>query len=500
MKIFSANITREADNYTINHEPISSEDLMERAAKLCFNKILELYSDVKDMIVFAGPGNNGGDGLVIARLSADRNIKVKLVILHFTDNFSQDFKVNLNRLKEQNKVEILILKGISDFPDISDEALIVDAIFGSGLTRVLKGFPEEVVKKINEIDNQVVAVDIPSGLFGEENVESDKTVVKANHTITFQYPSLSFLFPENEEYIGQFHVVDIGIHKGFIEQTESPYYYIQKEDIKLKKRNKFSHKGNYGHTLIFAGSYGKAGASVLAVKAAQRVGAGLVTAAVPKNNYEILQTSSPETMLIIDTSEEFISILPNLELYNSIAIGPGIGFDNLTRELLHQLIKTYNKPIVFDADAITILSENKSWLKDVQENSIFTPHPKEFERLVGKSKNNYERLQMQIEFAVKYHVYVLLKGANSSIATPEGNVYFNSTGNPGMATGGSGDVLTGIIAAFLAQNYSPKDTVIFGTYMHGLSGDTAAENLGQSTLIASDIIDYLPEAFKSFEL
>lgn len=500
MKIFSANITREADNYTIKHEPISSVDLMERAAKLCFNKILELYSDVKDMIVFAGPGNNGGDGLVIARLSAERNIKVKLVILHFTDNFSLDFKVNLNRLKEQNKVEVLRLKEISDFPNILYGAVIVDTIFGSGLTRVLKGFPEEVVKKINETDNQVVAVDIPSGLFGEENVESDKTVVKATHTITFEYPSLSFLFPENEAYIGQFHVVDIGIYKDFIIQTESHYYYIQKEDIKLKKRNKFSHKGIYGHALIIAGSYGKAGASVLAVKAAQRTGAGLVTAAVPKYNYQILQTSSPETMLSIDTSEEFLSILPDLKSYNSVAIGPGIGFNNLTKELLHQLIKIYNKPIVFDADAITILSENKDWLKDVPKNSIFTPHPKEFERLIGKSKNNYERLQMQIDFAVKYHVYVLLKGAHSSVATPEGNVYFNSTGNPGMATGGSGDVLTGIIASFLAQNYSPINAVIFGTYIHGLTGDIAAENLGQNALIASDIIDYLPEAFKSFEL
>ena len=199
-------------------------------------------------------------------------------------------------------------------------------------------------------------------------------------------------------------------------------------------------------------------------------------------------------------SEEFLSILPDLELYNSVAIGPGIGFNRLTKDLLHQLIKTYSKPIVFDADAITILSENKSWLKDISKNSIFTPHPKEFERLIGKSKNNYERLQMQIEFAVNYQAYVLLKGANSSIATPLGKVFLNSTGNPGMATGGSGDVLTGIMASLLAQNYSPKDAVIIGTYIHGLSGDFAAEKLGQNAVIASDIIDYLSEAFKSFEL
>ncbi len=389
MKIFSVNTTREADHYTIKNEPISSVDLMERAAKLCFNKLLELYSEIKSLIVFAGPGNNGGDGLVMARLSAEKNIKVSIVVLHFTDDYSVDFKVNLDRLKEQNKVEIQILNNISDFPAISDEALIVDAIFGSGLSRVLKGFPEEVVKKINEVNNDVVSVDIPSGLFGEENPKNKKTVVQANHTITFQYPSLSFLFPENEAYIGQFHVVDIGIHKNFIYQTDTPYNYIQEEDIQIKKRHKFSHKGTYGHTLMFAGSYGKAGASVLVAKAAQRTGAGLVSAAVPKCNYQILQTSSPETMLSIDTSEKYLSVLPDLNQYNSVAIGPGIGFNVLTKELLYQLIQLYKNPIVFDADAITILAHHKEWLEDIPENSIFTPHPREFERLVGKSKHNF---------------------------------------------------------------------------------------------------------------
>ncbi|MCF6365993.1 MAG: NAD(P)H-hydrate dehydratase [Bacteroidales bacterium] len=495
MKIFSANKTREADNYTIKNEPIPSVDLMERAASGATDKIIELYTGCEKFIIFAGPGNNGGDGLVIARLLAEKAFEVSVYFIKFTDKVSPDFEINFQRLKKRDKAGVYILESILDFPEIPAEALIIDAIFGSGLTRNLTGFPEKVVKKINETNNEVVSVDIPSGLFGEENLQKEKTVINANHTITFQHPSLSFLFPENEHFIGEFHIIDIGIHKDFINNTNTPYYYIQKADIKIKNRKKFSHKGNYGHTLILAGSYGKAGASILAISAAQRTGAGLVTASVPKCNYQILQISSPETMLHIDTSDKYISQLPDLKLYNSIAIGPGIGFNKLTEELLHHLIKNYNKPIVFDADAITILSQNKNWLKDIPGNSIFTPHPKEFERLVGRSKNNFERLQMQIDFARTYNATVILKGAHTSIALSDGKVYFNSSGNPGMATGGSGDVLTGIIVSLLAQNYKPRDAAITGTYLHGLAGDIAMKKSGQSALIASDIIEYLPEAF-----
>ncbi len=497
MKIFTSDLTRLADNYTIENEPVSSLNLMERAAGRATGKILKLYFDKINFAIFVGPGNNGGDGLVIARLLAEKGYNAEVYFVKFTDKVSDDFKANYEKLQNIKEVSVFVLDDISKFPNIKKNTLVIDAIFGSGLSRSLSGFPEKVVSKINELPNEVVAVDIPSGLFGENNPAGERTVIRANHTVSFQYPSLSFLFPENEQYIGEFHIADIGIHKDFIKKTDTPYYYVQKNDIKIKKRKKFSHKGNYGHSLLIAGSYGKAGAQILSAKAVHRAGVGLLTAVVPSLNYQILQISSPETMLFIDENEKNISAFPDLEKFNAVAVGPGIGFEKETVSMLKNLIESYKKPIVFDADALTILSKNKDWLKFVPENSIFTPHPKEFERLVGKSVTGFERLQKQIEFAEKYKIYLVLKGAHTATATPEGRVYFNSVGNPGMATGGSGDVLTGIILSFLSQNYTPFEAAVFGVYIHGLAGDYAAEQKGQYPLIASDIINFLPDALKT---
>jgi len=498
MKIFSAKLTKEADNYTIKNEPIKSIDLMERAAKKCTSKIFEIYPKISEVVIFAGPGNNGGDGLAIARLLAKHKIRSDVFILNFTNNFSEDFKINLDRLKVCNDVKVSYLKTNANFPKINRKNIIIDAIFGSGLSRKLSGFPKKVVEGINMLKNDVIAIDIPSGLFSEEKNDIEKLAVEAKHTITFQYPFLSFMFSENEKYVGQFHVVDIGISKEFINKINSQFYYIQKENIILKKRAKFSHKGTYGHAIIFAGTYGMAGASVLSVRAAHRVGVGLLTAAVPKCNREILHISSPETILQIDSSKKYLSDVPDLKRYSSLSIGSGIGFKKKTIQLLKNIIDNFKKPIVFDADAITILSENKEWLNNVPNNSIFTPHPKEFERLVGKSSNDFERLQMQISFAEKYNVIVVLKGANTSIALPNGEIYFNSTGNAGMATGGTGDVLTGVIVSLLAQNYNPKQAAIFGVYLHGLAGDIAKNKFGQNSLIASDIINCFGDAFLKF--
>lgn len=499
MKIFTSDLTREADNFTIKNEPVSSVNLMERAANRATDKILKLYFAGINFAIFIGPGNNGGDGLVIARLLAEKGLNVNVYFVKFTEKVSDDFKVNYERLLKVNDVTIFELDNIKKFPKLKKEEIIIDAIFGSGLTRVLKGFPEEVVKKINETENEVVAIDSPSGLFGENNPTGKRTVVIANHTLSFQYPSVSFMFAENEKYVGEFHIIDIGIHKDFIKKTDTQYYFTQKEDIKICKRKKFSHKGNYGHALLLAGSYGKTGACILASKATHRTGVGLLTAAVPVSNYEILQIASPETMLQIDSSEKYLSQLPDLKMYNAVGIGPGIGFAEKTKLMLKELIETFKKPIVFDADAITILSENKNWLNKIPENSIFTPHPKEFERLAGKSKNNFEEMQKQIELSKKYKIFVVLKGANTSVTNPEGKIFFNSTGNPGMATGGSGDVLTGIILSLLSQKYSSQDAAIYGVYIHGLAGDYAAEKKGQYALIASDIIDNLPDALKGRE-
>ncbi len=497
MKIFKAAQVRQADAYTIAHEPILSVDLMERAANACVSEICLLYDTDKPFVIFAGPGNNGGDGLAIARLLADRNYDVQVYIVKFTDNFSADFKINLKRLKNQNKCSIGYITNGYEFSQVTEEHVLTDALFGSGLTRPLQGLPKDIVLKMNALPNDIVSVDIPSGLYGERNHTQEQVIVEAKYTLTFEFPFLSFFFPENERFVGQIKLVPIGLHPDYIKQTKSDFYLTEAACLKkkIKRRAKYAHKGTFGHAFIFAGSYGKAGAGVLACRAAHRAGAGLVTAAVPKKNYGILQITSPETMLFIDKSKKKLTQLPDLNRCNALAIGPAIGFARKTKQLLFDIISAYRKPIVFDADALTILSEDKKYLKNIPENSILTPHPKEFERLVGKWKTDFERLELQINFAKQYRCIVILKGAYTSVSFPNGEVHFNPTGNPGMATGGSGDVLTGIIVGLLAQNYGPEDASLLGVYLHGLAGDSASEKETEESLIASDIIRNLSNAF-----
>lgn len=499
MKIFNAEQTREADKYTIQNEPISSVDLMERAAERAADKILELYPSSGSFAIFAGPGNNGGDGLVIARLFAEMNLGVRVFIVHFTDNYSNDFTINLKRLQAFEDVLLKTIRSIDEFPIINPNDIIIDALFGSGLSRHVSGFPKEIIEKMNESVAEIVSIDIPSGLFGEENLHAGQTIVKANHTLTFQYPSLSFLFPENDEFVEEFHLIDIGIHKDFIQNTETVYHYLRDQDISLQKRKKYSHKGIYGHALIAAGSYGKAGASVLALKAAHRSGAGLVSAHVPEKNAQTVHICSPDTMLSIDSNTHFLSDQIDLSYFDAIGTGPGIGFEKRTRDMLLYLFRQFQKPIVIDADAITILSAHKSMLELIPSNSILTPHPKEFERLFGSFKNSFQRMEAQRKLSEKYNLIIVLKGAHTSVSCPDSSVYFNSSGNPGMACGGSGDVLTGIITALLAQNYSAKEAALTAVFIHGKAGDMAAEEKGLTALTASDIIDFLPEAFKIFE-
>ncbi len=501
MKIFKTKLVKLIDEYTVEHEPILSIDLMERAASQVVDWLINRFNNNREFFVFSGPGNNGGDAMVVARLLTYTNYKVNVYIVKFTDKSSDNFNINYRMLEElsekENKLKINILKQDSELPIINSNNIIVDGIFGSGLSRPLAGFPAKVVNHINDSDATVVAVDIPSGLFGEDNSNNNiQNIVKADFTLTFQFPKLSFLFPENDKYVGEWQVVDIGLDKNFIDETETNYFYLLKSDIKLKSRKKFDHKGKYGHALLIAGSYEKTGAAILSSKACLRTGVGLLTVHVPQSAYEIMQTAVPEAMLMIDETEINYSKKEQLNKFNAIGIGPGIGKKKSMKIALKTVIENSDVPIVFDADAINILSENKEWLNNIPKNSIFTPHPKEFERLVGKSTNSFERNIMQINFAKKYNVYVVLKGANTAVACPDGKCYFNSTGNPGMATAGSGDVLTGIVLSLLAQGYSSKDAALIGVFIHGLAGDIAAHEMSEEALIASDIISCLGKAFK----
>ncbi|MBN2274153.1 MAG: NAD(P)H-hydrate dehydratase [Bacteroidales bacterium] len=503
MKIFTTSQIRDIDACTIQNEPVASIDLMERAGKACTNWICEKFDRNEKIIIFTGPGNNGGDGWTVARLLTEQGFpNIRVCLLRLSAALSPDSAINRERLIEQHRIPVAEIASADDFPVIKPSDIVIDALFGSGLTRPLTSLPANLIKHINSAGCRVIAIDIPSGLMGEDNTGNiADNIIKANHTLTFQFPKLSFFFPENEMFVGNWTVLDIGLRSDCIEKTDTPYYYIYKEDIAglVKPRRKFSHKGMFGHALLVAGSYGMMGAAVLASRACLRAGAGLVSVHVPLKGCEIIQTTVPEAIVSLDPSETCFSRIPDLIPYNAIGVGPGIGRRTAVQKALNSLLIKCPRPMVIDADALNLIAAHKGFIEKIPENSILTPHPKEFERLAGVNKNGYDRLMKQIAFARKHKVILVLKGAHTSVALPDGKSYFNSTGNPGMASGGSGDVLTGIILSFMAQGYEPAEAAIAGVYLHGLAGDIAVRQKGQQALIASDIADNIGNAFLQTE-
>lgn len=499
MKIFSVDKIRGADAATIKNEPISSIDLMERASTHLLNWIKEHVSTEKKINIFCGLGNNGGDGLALGRMLANSGYSVIINIIRYSKKTSEDFQINYERLAGISGITIVDINDESDFQNIEPEDVIIDAIFGSGLSKPVVGIIGEIVKFINNAQAITIAIDMPSGLFADKSSTTEKgEIINADYTLTFQFPKLAFLLPENELYVGNREILDIGLSSEYINSALTKNHYIIDEDIYpiLKGRTKFSHKGTYGHALLIAGSYGKMGAAVLASRACLRSGVGLLHTHVPKVGIEILQTATPETMISIDRYDNYFSEVPKIGQYNAIGIGPGLGMEHQSQMAMKLLIQNSTCPMVIDADALNILSENPTWFAFLPQGSILTPHPKEFERIAGSWQNDFERLNLQRNLAQKHGIYIILKGANTSICFPDGQCYFNSTGNPGMATAGSGDVLTGIITGLLASGYSSGISAILGVYIHGLSGDIAAEEVGYEALIASDIIDNLGKAFK----
>ena len=498
MKILSIEQIRQADDYTIKNEPISSVDLMERAASKCFNWIKSNIGKKHRFKVFCGTGNNGGDGLAIARMLLDINCDVNIYLVRFSKKESDDFIANHEKLKKYKKINITEISEDSLLPEINDDDIIIDEIFGSGLNKPVSGFSAGLIDHLNKSFSQIISIDIPSGLFGDDNTNNNGAIIKAKFTLTFQQPKLSFLFSSTSKFVGTWHVLDIGLHQTFINSVKCNNYYTELSDCKAmyKPRPKFSHKGNYGHALLISGSYGKIGATVLASKATLKAGTGLLTVNMPKCGYQILQSTVPEAMTVTDVCETHITDIVDIKDYNAIAIGPGLDKKEETAKVLKLLIQNSANPIIIDADGLNILSENPTWLSFLPKSSILTPHPKEFERLIGKKATDTERFDLQREFSVKHFVYVIQKGAHTSISCPDGSCYFNSTGNPGMATAGSGDVLTGILLGLLAQGYSPFEASVIGVYLHGLAGDFAAARNGYESLIASDITAFICKAFK----
>ena len=498
MKLFRSDQIKQIDEHTIKEEPVASIDLMERAAGQILIWYIQRFDRSKRIFIFAGPGNNGGDGLALARMLKSNRYEPVVCYIEFTEKTTEDWKTNLLRLNKESNVEIVYVKGTDQIPVISNSDVIIDAIFGTGLTRPAGGLAGDVIRFINLSRAAIISVDIPSGLFGEDNSSNNyETIISADFTLSFQFPKLSFMFAENAPYLGEWIILPIGLNQNAVRNTLSPFVFLEKNDVAgiLRKRNKFDHKGIFGHGLLVSGSYGKMGAAVIGAEAALRTGIGLITCHVPYCGVAVLQPSIPEAMVISDQNEKHISQVGTTDSYSAVGAGPGIGTEPETQRAIHDLLKECKKPMVIDADGLNILSLNPTWLAFLPEGTILTPHPKEFERLAGKSADSYQRLTKQIEFAKDHRCIVILKGANTSVATPDGRVFFNSTGNPGMAKAGSGDALTGIILSLLSQGYKPEEAAILGVYIHGLAGDIAVVESSYESIIATDIINNISKAF-----
>ena len=496
MKILTVEQIREADRFTIEHEPIESVDLMERAATKVFEWLYRRTPRDKTIKIFCGMGNNGGDGLAVARMLNGQDIVPQVFMVRHSDRMSHDCEVNYYRLANETKVPMFDILSDDDFPKVGPDDVVVDAIFGSGLNRPPQGVAADLIAYLNQSRAIRVAIDIPSGLFTDQP-SALGFIFKADYTLTFQNPKLAFLLPENDPYVGRFEVLDIGLHPKYLEEVETRNLLTVKTMVRpiLHTRTKYSHKGTYGHALLIAGSEGKTGAALLGAKACLRTGVGLLSVHLPKVAQLPMQTALPEAMIDGDESETCFTMFKGLEAYSAVGVGPGLGKADETQRALKLLIQEVQVPLVMDADALNILSDNPTWLAFLPAKTILTPHPKEFERLAGKSANSFERLEKQRELSMKNNIIVVVKGAHTAITMPNGTCFFNTTGNPGMATAGSGDVLTGIILSLLAQRYSPEEAAVLGVYLHGLAGDLAAEEIGQEALMASDITEHLGKAF-----
>lgn len=497
LKVLDAEQIRQTDQFTIKNEPILSIDLMERASEEFTRWFTDLFDPSIPIVIFCGTGNNGGDGLVICRLLCDAGYTVSLFCVGDQEAASRDFKINFDIIQNYD-IPQTIVEDASSFPTLGKDTVIIDAIFGSGLSRPITGLIADLINHLNaEPCEYRVAVDIASGLGCDRRFE-DGVIMNASHTVSFQVPKLSLLLPQNEDQSGELIIRSIGLVEEYIQSLSSNYYFSTLPFVQsfVKHRSRFSHKGRAGKNLLVAGSHGKMGAAILTGRACLRSGAGLLTMHTPGCGQNVLQNSVPEAMVIVDDNETMISNMKSITDFDVIGIGPGIGTDKSTANALKQILDQYDRPMVIDADALNILSANKDWYSQIPKGSVLTPHPGEFKRLVGEWKDDYERLNKQIEFCAKHKVVILLKGANSSICNPDGLVVFNATGNPGMATGGSGDVLTGMITALVGQGYNGFEAALLGAYMHGLSGDLFVKKNAEESLIASDLLEYLPRAMR----
>lgn len=501
MKIFTGKQIHEWDSYTMEHEPIRPIDLMERAAEAITEAITKRWDKAWAFVVLAGPGNNGGDALAVARMLTTRGYSVHTYLFNTTGRISDECQRNKKRLLDTKHMKKFIEVTLNfEPPQLDETTLVIDGLFGSGLNKPLSGGFASLVRYVNAAPSQVVSIDMPSGMMTEDNTDNTRqNIIRADVTLTLEQKKLAMFLADNEPYFGEIEVLDINLSHEFVRRTPAAYYLLEEKDVKstMLGRPAFAHKGTMGNALLFAGSYGMAGAATLASRACLRSGVGKVTIHTPLCNNDILQISVPEAVMQHDHDDTHFCEAVNAEDFDAIAIGPGIGQNEDTAIALMTQIRRTQCPMVLDADALNIIAGHRAWINQLPRELILTPHPAELDRLLGNPANgSYDRLQRAHELSERLGAYIILKGHYSALCTPDGDILLNPTGNAGMATAGAGDVLTGIITALLARGYSRRSACMLGMYLHGLAGDIAAEQIGMESLTASDIINCLPQAFR----
>lgn len=503
MKILSPEQLRAWDQASLSLQKIQSHELMERAAIACTDRILSLVPPQNEITIFCGSGNNGGDGFAIARLLLQKNRSVRVVEIATSEKRSADCERMRQHLLEINSDRLTSIQKEEDLYSfqIAEGQYAIDALLGTGLNRPAEGLTAITIDFINARYAYTISIDIPSGLFADKSSSGNKSIIRSQLCLTFQCPKLALLLPQNQAFAQEFELLDIGLPLSELSQVSTPYYFVTAAEIAalLKPRSKFSHKGNYGHGLLVAGAKGMTGAAIIAAEAALRSGAGLLTVHSVSETLRALQSRLPEAMTSEDEHPDFVSSLELLAKFDCLAIGPGLGQQDATATVLKKILQYFNGPLLIDADGLNLLSENKTWLEYLPAETILTPHPGEFQRLAEKTEDDFERLSIIRQFAIRYNCLLVYKGAHTVIAMPDGNLFFNSTGNPSLAKGGSGDALSGILLGLLSRGYTPAKAVLIGTFVHGLAADLCSESQSKESILASDLTAKLGAAFHYLE-
>jgi NAD(P)H-hydrate epimerase len=509
MKIVTTQQIKNIDRRAIRAFGIPGMVLMENAAAAVMTAMEKFFDGLQGVRVgiICGKGNNGGDGLALARRLRISGVPVRIALLSSFGELKGEAKANLSILRKMDLeiVQNASSRSLADIVGWSD--VLVDALLGVGLSSPLKGAYAQAVAMINSSGRPVVAIDMPTGIDADTGGVMG-TAIKADLTVTMAFLKRGHVLYPGAEYAGTVRVADLGIPAEVAEKENISVSLLDRDSIQgvICRRLSDAHKGDFGHLMVVAGSPGKAGAAIMAARGALRAGAGLVSVATPNNIVPIIQSQVVEAMAVpsaesiegtlgIGSSEELLKAAVKM---SAAAIGPGLSTHHETAQVVRNLIQRLTIPAVIDADGLNALVGFLDILKRANASMILTPHPGEMGRLLGISSSEVQkdRIEIAASFARKHRVTVVLKGAATVVATPQGWVFVNSTGNPGMASGGTGDVLTGMIGSFLAQGYSASQAACLGVYLHGRAGDLAAEEKGEASMIAGDLIEKLPQAIK----